>query len=184
VTLPTNCVYLDTSALMRMVESDVKNPSLRNRQAGSPVTQLCAAQSPPVGLSTLTIIEFHNNLATNWRASDAEHVEYDQKWVEHSQVRVMELVASQRLTVRSAPPRAEEQAIALVTVATRDYGNGFRVWDAIHLLTAAKWAHELQASVELWTTDQDFGKFVDLFPEFKQFIQIRNLDDPLPTPVI
>lgn len=181
MTLPTSCVYLDTSALLRMVEFDVKNPSGRNRQAGGPVAQLCAAQSPPLGLSTLTIIEFHNNLATNWRTSVAGYVEYDQAWVERSQVRVMELVASKRLILRSAPERADEHAIALVTLATREYGNGLRVWDAIHLITAAAWAHELHTTVELWTTDQDFERFVDLFPEFKQFVQIRNLDDPPPT---
>ena len=88
----------------------------------------------------------------------------------------MELLAKSRLILRPVPGRADEHAIALVTLATRDYGNGFRVWDAIHLITSAAWARELQATVELWTTDTDFVKFVDLFPEFKRFVQIRNLD--------
>ena len=177
MTVPVSSVYLDTSALMRMVECDVKCPTVRNRQAGGPVAQLCANQTPPVGLSPLTILEFHDAVATNWRMNDAGYEEYDQAWVERSQIKVMELLARQRLILRSAPPRADEHAIALVTLATRDYSNGLRVWDAIHLITAAAWAHELQASVELWTTDQDFRKFVDLFPEFNQFVQIRNLDN-------
>ena len=170
-------VYLDTSALVRMVECDVGSPSVRNLHAGGPVARLCADEEPPVALSSLTIVEFHNTLATNWRTNDAEYEEYDQAWVELSQVKVMELLARQRLILRSAPARADEHAIALVTLATRDHRNGLRVWDAIHLITAAAWAHELQATVELWTTDQDFRKFVDLFPEFKQFVQIRNLDE-------
>ena len=177
MTVPASSIYLDTSALMRMVECDVKSPSARNRHAGGPVAQLCADQAPLVGLSSLTIIEFHNTLATNWRTGGTEYEEYDQEWVDRSQVKVMELLATQRLILRSIPARADEQAIALVTVATRDHGNGLRVWDAIHLITAAAWAHELQATVELWTTDRDFRRFVDLFPEFKQFVQIRNLDD-------
>ncbi len=129
-----------------------------------------------MGLSSLTIVEFHNTLATNWRANNPGYKEFDQAWVERSQVKVMDLVARQRLILRSAPARAVEHALALVTLATRDHRNGLRVWDAIHLITAATWAHELQATVGLWTTDKDFGKFVDLFPHFKQFVQIRNLD--------
>ena len=177
MTVPARSVYLDTSALVRMVECDVRSPSSRNLRAGGPVAQLCADQVPLVGLSSLTIVEFHNTLATNWRTNDPGYEEYDQAWVERSQVKVMELLARQRLILRSVPARADEHAIALVTLATRDHSNGLRVWDAIHLITAAAWARELQASVELWTTDQDFRRFVDLFPEFEQFVQIRNLDD-------
>ena len=177
MTAPASSVYLDTSALMRMVECDVRSPSVRNLHAGTPVGQLCTAQTPMVGLSSLTLLEFHNILATNWRTNTPQYAEFDQAWVEHSQVRVMELVATRRLTLRPIRPRAEEQATALVTLATRDYGNGLGIWDAIHLITAAGWAHELQATVELWTTDQGFRRFVDLFPEFNRFVHIRNLDD-------
>ena len=177
MTVPAFSVYLDTSALMRMVECEVKSPTDRNRHAGGHVVELCADEAPPAGLSTLTIVEFHDALATNWRMNDAGYEEYDQAWVEHSQVRVMELLSRQRLILRSVPPRAYEHAIALMTVATRDHGNGLRTWDAIHLITAVAWAHELQSTVELWTTDRGFRRFVDLFPHFEQFVQIRNLDD-------
>ena len=177
MTVRASSVYLDTSVLVRMVECDVTSPSARNLHAGGPVAQLCADQAPLVGLSSLTIVEFHNTLARNWRANDPGYEEYDQAWVDRSQVRVMELLARQRLLLRSVRARADEHAIALVTLATRDYRNGLRVWDAIHLITAAAWAHELHTTVELWTTDQDFGRFVDRFPEFKQFVQIHNLDD-------
>lgn len=162
---------------MRMAECDVKQPSPRNGHAGGPVNHLCADSDPPAGLSYLTIVEFHDALATNWRMNDAGYEEYDQEWVEGSQVKVMKLLARRRLTLRTVPSRAYEHAIALVTLATRDHSNGLRVWDAIHLITASAWAHELQSQVELWTTDKDFQRFVDLFPEFKQFIHIRNLDD-------
>ena len=177
MTVSASCKYLDTSALVRMAEMDVRNPTSRNVHAGTPVAQLFGTPIPPVGLSPLTIMEFHDVLATNWRKNEPECQEYDQDWVERSQVRVMDLLASQRLTMRSAPPWAHQHAIALVTLATRDHGNGLRVWDAVHLITATAWAHELGLSVELWTTDQDFQRFVDLFPEFDEFVQIRNLDD-------
>ena len=177
MTTPTGNIYLDTSALMRMVECDVGNPSPRNLHAGELVARRCENESPPVGLSSLTLIEFHNALATDWRSSDAGYEEYDQPWVERSQVKVMELLARQRLILRSIPASADAHAIALVTLATRDSNINLGVWDAIHLITASAWAYELQTIVELWTTDQGFRRFVDLFPEFKQFVQIRNLDE-------
>ena len=177
MTATARSVYLDTSALMRMVESDVPSPSVRNQHAGEPVAQLCADEMPAVGLSPLTIVEFHDAIAQNWRMGDPNYKEYDQAWVERSQVKVMESVAKQRLILRPVPARAYEHAITLVTLATRDHGNGLRVWDAIHLITAAAWGHELHATVELWTTDQGFGRFVALFPHFEQLVQIRNLDD-------
>lgn len=176
MTVPARSVYLDTSALMRMVECDVQTPSARNLRAGGPVAKLCTDPGPAVGLSHLTIVEFHDVVAKNWRMTDAEYEEYDQAWVERSQVKVMELLARQRLALRPVPARAYEHAIALITLATRDHRNGLRVWDAIHLITASAWGHELHATVELWTTDLGFGRFVDLFPHFKQFVQIRNLD--------
>ena len=104
MTVPAFSVYLDTSALMRMVECEVKSPTDRNRHAGGHVVELCADEAPPAGLSTLTIVEFHDALATNWRKNDAGYEEYDQAWVEHSQVRVMELLSRQRLILRSVPP--------------------------------------------------------------------------------
>ena len=176
MTKPARTVYLDTSALMRMVECDVQCPSPRNQHAGGPVAQLCLSQAPTVGLSPLTIVEFHDAIAKNWRMNDPQYKEFDQAWVERSQVRVMELLAMQRLTLRLVPQRAYEHAITLMTLATRDHGIGLRVWDAIHLITASAWGHELQETVELWTTDKGFGRFVGLFPHFRQFVRIRNLD--------
>jgi hypothetical protein len=170
-------VYLDTSALVRMAESNVLHPSDRNQHAGQPVISLCGDPKRIAGLSDLTIIEFHNALASDWRTAGADYNEYDQAWVESAQMKVMGMVANGSLTFRRVPPQAAEQAIALVTLATRDHGNGLRTWDAMHLITAAEWAHELTHKVELWTTDTDFGRFVDLFPHFQQFVQIRNLDD-------
>lgn len=170
-------IYLDTSALVRMVECDISNPSSRNLHAGGPVVQLLESEELEVGLSSLTIVEFHNTLATNWRTNNDGYLEYDQAWVERSQVRVMELVATGRLILRTVPSHAEQHALALVTLATRSFGNGLRIWDAIHLITATAWAHEFQATVELWTTDRDFGRFVDLFPYFRRFVRVHNLDD-------
>ena len=170
-------VYLDTSALARRAEMTVPNPSARNVHAGQPVEELLLNDSTKVvGLSELTLIEFHDVLATDWRSNKPDHGEYDQAWAELAQLSLAQLVADGRLVLRRVPPRAAEHAIALVTLATREHGNGLRTWDAIHLITAGAWAHEIEAQVELWTTDTDFQRFVELFPHFQRFVQVRNLD--------
>jgi hypothetical protein len=170
-------VYLDTSACVREAEADCQNPTQRNTHAGGPVANLYGDTSRSAALSPLTLLEFHNTLATRWRSNNSEDQEFDQAWVEKAQVRIMDLIASGRLIVRSLPPRAAEHAMTLVTLATRDHGNALRTWDAIHLIVAAGWAHELNQQVELWTTDRGFVRFVDLFPHFGQLVLVRNLDD-------
>lgn len=76
----------------------------------------------------------------------------------------------------SVPPRAAEHAMILVTIATRDHGSAFRVWDALHLLTAAAWAYAIRSVVGLTTTDRDFERFISLFPHFKTHVNPNNLD--------
>lgn len=172
-------IYLDASALVRWVEADVASPSARNLSCAAPVAAVCSAETPVLGLSELTIMEFHNTVISCWRAGINGHATYaghDQSWAEQSQLKLMRLVADRRVEVRGIPAWASEQALALVTVATRDHGNGLQTWDAVHLIVAARWALELGVTVELWTSDSDFGRFVELFPHFKRFVQVRNLD--------
>jgi hypothetical protein len=81
-----------------------------------------------------------------------------------------------RLGVRRSPPKAFEQAMTFVTMAARKHGRKFRVWDAVHLVTATDWALELGQVVEIWTTDTDFEKFLAAFQGFAGLVSIRNLD--------
>jgi hypothetical protein len=89
----------------------------------------------------------------------------------------MDDLAAGRLEVLTTPPKAYEQAMTLVRMTTRDYGRKFRVWDAVHLVTALTWAELLGQPVEIWTTDTDFEGFLGLYTHFAASVSVRNLDN-------
>jgi hypothetical protein len=121
-------------------------------------------------------VEFHNAVAITWRDSRPDYQQYNQPWAEAAMFRVMSLVATGRYQIIRTPPQAEDHAIALVRLATREYNNSLRAWDAVHLITATTWAHALGTPVELWTSDRGFGRFVGLYPHFKRFVNVVDLN--------
>lgn len=170
-------VYLDTSALVRRAEAAVLQPTPRNIHSGTPVTTLLTSPPVPVATCEVGLLEFHDVVTMLWRDSNPPYQQHDEAWAESAISQVMADIAQERLSIRAAPARAYEQAITLVTMTTRMHGRKFRVWDAVHLVTATAWASELGQSVELWTTDGDFDGFVALYPHFGQFVSIKNLDN-------
>lgn len=174
--MPPSFVYLDTSALVRRAEASVATPDPRNAHAGPPVATLLASDTATVSTSEIGLLEFHDVVTTRWRDTNPATSQFDENWIGSAISVAMDDVGSARLTILPLPPKAFEQAMALVTMATRSRGQGFRVWDAVHLVTATAWAADLGETVELWTTDQDFENFVALFPHFGRVVQVRNLD--------
>lgn len=170
-------VYLDTSALVRRAEASVASPTPRNTHAGAPVTTLLAAPPGPVATSEVGLLEFHDVVMSMLRNTDAVYRTHDQAWSEAVIDAVMEDVASEHLEVRPVLPKIFEHVMTLVTMTTRLHGRKFRVWDALHLVTATAWSTEVGEQVELWTTDDDFEGFVGLFPHFGRAVVVRNLDN-------
>jgi hypothetical protein len=169
-------VYLDTSALIRRAEASLPSPTQRDTHAGAPVASLLAAPSVEVATCEIGLLEFHDVVTSMWRDTDASRQDHDEAWADTAVSVVMADIANARLAVRPVAPRTYEQAMSLVTMATRMHGRKFRVWDAVHLVTATAWATELGEPVELWTTDDDFDGFLDLYPHFKSSVVVRNLD--------
>jgi hypothetical protein len=167
--------YFDTSALMRRVEANVANPFSRNQKIAERVTRLLDDSNVVGAVSEHVLLELHNSIAIDWRKSDSP--EFDQGWAERSFADVMQLIAGGKLTIVPMPPKAAEQAMTLVTIATRDYDSNFRAWDAVHLLTATAWAYEVGTSVDLITTDTDFERFIALFSSFRGYVNPLNLDN-------
>lgn len=159
---------------MRKAEATVPNPSARNRKICDRVDEILDDPNTTVAISEHTLLELHNNITTDWRNTQVP--EYNQEWAEQCLVDVMELIADGTLEIVPIPPKAAEHAMTLVTIATRDYGNKFRAWDAVHLLTATAWAWEIGSVVKLTNTDTDFENFIELFPHFKAYIEPNNLD--------
>lgn len=172
-------IYLDTSALVRRAEAAGPIPDARNSRAGPPVAALLASPAQGVATGEVGLLEFHDVLTMFWRDTDPSRGQFDETWINGAIALVMEDIASERLLVRPAPPRAFEHAMSLVTMAARPAAGQrkFRIWDAVHLVTATAWAVELGEPLELWTTDGDFESFLQLFPSFASWISVRNLDN-------
>lgn len=166
--------YLDTSALMRRAGAACAAPSLRDSQTGA-LVQALLDDDVRVAASPLTLIEFRQAIATCWIDSRPISAAFDHQWARDSVLKVMQLVADDRIEIVDYP-RLYQDAATLCDVAARR-GIKFRAWDAIHLMTASRWANESGSRVTLVTTDSDYGSFTAVFDFFNSVVSIRNLDD-------
>lgn len=169
--------YLDTSALMRLSEGLVAGQSARNDRLRSLVLGILGDRARRIACSELTIIEVHNNLTVNWRKSDAPY--FDEAWWLSACDEVFDLLDG---TVEVLPihGRAVEQVMALVTIATRDNLAGgaqraLKAWDALHVVIASRWAHDIDQDVELVTADEDFSTALTI-PGMSERLSVLQLD--------
>ncbi|MHB1894789.1 MAG: hypothetical protein ACYCTZ_15090 [Candidatus Dormibacteria bacterium] len=123
------------------------------------------------------MLEFHDVVTRHFRTTDSGSQQYDQTWLNLAIGQTMRDLAEGRLVIRRTPPKAAEHAMELVTLAARNQGHKFAVWDALHLITASEWAFDLGAPIELWTTDTDYTSFLRDFPAFATRITVVNLDE-------
>ncbi len=172
---PPSNGYFDTSALMRWVERDVQAPDERNTRGAVAVDELLASDKP-LAVSELTLVEFRAGVAEDWRRSDKQKAEYDAEWALRAKTAVMKLIADGRVGVVSAPAHAFEHAMTLVDMAARDHGRKLGTWDAIHLITACRWAYSEGVRVRLYTTNGHFEHFTAAYPHFERFAEIVHLD--------
>jgi hypothetical protein len=169
-------VYLDTSCLVRRAELSGANPTPRSQHAGTPVVALLQGTAGAVGISEIGLLEFHDVVTGMWRDTNAPNAGYDEEWRDAVVDAAMKDIEQGGLLVLAQPAKVFEKAMALVTMATRQYGRKFRVWDAVHLITAVSWSISLTLPLELWTTDGDFEGFTAIYPYFATLVSVRNLD--------
>jgi hypothetical protein len=116
-----------------------------------------------------------------------DHVRSDESWASYFEAidadrcikQFMEWLADDTITIRPLGRRAFEMGMAYVG-AVAAQGRRMRGWDAIHLYEACRWARETGEQVVLATSDHDFQKAVNLFPEFGNFVSILNTTDGAP----
>lgn len=87
----------------------------------------------------------------------------------------MEWIAEGKLVVLPAPAKLAELAMVYAERASREFGRRFRLRDAMHLYQACDWSRSLTSQIELITNDHDFQNFVDLFPEFRNYVVLVDL---------
>lgn len=165
--------YLDTSALMRLAESRSSPCTPRNTAIGQKLDALFGDSARKFACSDVTLVEWHSNITVDWRRSSDP--QFDEAWWEAAQAELMLRIGQRQIEVLLMPPKALEQAMALVTVATRDHGRGLRAWDALHGLIAARWSYEVGQAVELLTTDADFLGLNEV-PGMSLTVSVVNLD--------
>lgn len=86
----------------------------------------------------------------------------------------MQWLADGTLTIRPLDRRAFEMGMAYVEMAaTRN--RRMRGWDAIHLYEAARWSRDAEQKVTIATSDGDFAKMIELFPEFGAHLDVLDV---------
>jgi hypothetical protein len=154
---------------MRFAEGRVSGANARNRRGRGAVEQLIKSDCV-IATCEVALIEFHDSVGRRVRDVAVPH--FDEAWFEQATSELMALVASKRVEVVPVPPKAVENAMALMTIAHRDEGIAFHAWDAIHLIVALAWGVALGSKVELATCDTDFPRFIEAFPHFKPYVSV------------
>lgn len=90
----------------------------------------------------------------------------------------MQWLADGEIKVRSLGPKAFEMGMAYVASASREHSRKMKAWDAIHLYEACRWSRELNQQIAIATADNDFEKFIELFPEFGKHVRVLDVATP------
>jgi hypothetical protein len=170
---PTTYGYLDASALVRRAEAKATPMTDRIAKIAGVLEPLLADPNRQFACSELTLLEFHNSITVNLRTSDRP--EWDTAWWLESREMLFSDVASGKVLVLATPPKTAEHVMSLVTLFTRDHNRALRAWDAMHVVIAARWAYDLDARVELVTSDQHF-EVPFLIGELGSRLHLVNLD--------
>lgn len=173
MTVSVTLTYLDTGALMRRAEGQAANCTKRNFIIAPLVDALLDDPARKVALSEFTLVEFHTNVTTNWRS--AALPDCDESWWNASIAHLLDRMASGDIEVLPMPPKAIEQAMALVTVATGRYGRKLKAWDALHYVVASQWGLAHSERVDFITSDSDFTATLEMV-RGAGLINLINLD--------
>lgn len=128
-----------------------------------------------LAFSPLTLAEFTSVLWSLVRSGKPQLSYFDEAQAGIALEHLMRLIASSRIRVHNLHPRAFEVGMAVVGAGTREHGQAFRAWDAIHLFEACQWARTIDRSVVLATTDSDFRRIIATFSEFGRYVTLRDM---------
>ena len=163
--------YCDANPLMRWAEAQAASADQRSITAAERVIELVNG-STLVAISEVTLIEFHDNVNAHRRNNKPG--DHDDVWLDRVQIGVMRWIANGQVVVLAPFPRMFETARSYITLA-QSKGRALRAWDAVHLCRATEWARETGQTVTILTGDADFGKFLELFPKLRDFIEIESI---------
>lgn len=151
------------------------SPFDRDERGRQKVEALIAGQQE-LGASPITIAEFTSVLHDHVRTDEAWGSFFKASDADECTKRFMEWLATGSLRVRPLGRRAFEMGMAYVAMVA-EHGRRMRGWDAIHLYEAARWARDAQSRVTIATCDDDFVKVIELFPEFREHLDVLDVTD-------
>jgi hypothetical protein len=165
-------VYLDSSALMRWALAIGGSTETRDCR-GCEVLKELEASGQPLVASPITIAEFTSVLHDAVRTEKPWGAFFELSDADQCTETFMRWLADGAIEIRPLGRRAFEMGMAYVAMVARE-GRRMRGWDAIHLYEACRLAREGGVPVTLATSDGDFAKILELFPEFARFVQILD----------
>jgi predicted nucleic acid-binding protein len=165
-------VYLDTSALMRWACATSGSADARDNRGENTLDTLLSGPNELCG-SPITVAEYTSVLYDHVRGEEPWAAYFDADDADRCVKRFMEWLADGTIVIRPLGRRAFEMGMAYVASVAAN-GQRMRGWDAIHLYEACRWAREAGEQVAIATSDDDFQKAVNLFPEFGQFVRILD----------
>jgi predicted nucleic acid-binding protein len=173
----TDRLYLDTSALVRWACGIAGSPETRD-QRGKQRLEILIPGGNHVATCPVTLAEYTDVVNTLLRDQEGWKTAVDETAVDKAEAQLMAWLASDQLRIRPLGPRAFEMGMSYVAAASRDHGRKLKAWDAIHLAEAVRWARESANEVIIVTTDGDFAGFLDVFPEFKDYVRLVDPTTP------
>lgn len=165
-------VYLDTSALMRWACATSGSSEPRDHRGQIALERLLTGPDELCG-SPITVAEYTSVLYDHVRSQEAWAAYFEAEDAERCMNQFMGWLADGTVAIRSLGRRAFEMGMAYVGTVSA-HGIRMRGWDAIHLYEACRWARESGTQVVLATSDSDFRKTIDLFPEFGRFVRVLD----------
>jgi hypothetical protein len=171
-------VYLDTSALLRWAFYLGGSP-LPNDSIGHATMELLLSSDAVLAASPITLIEVASNINGKVRATDEWYSGFDAAKAEKVRAQLMSQMACGRILGRNLGARAFEMAMMYVTQVTQLAGAKLLAWDALHLYEAVRWSLELDddVTVKIATSDSDFGRFLEVLPEFGEYVEVLDVCD-------
>lgn len=167
-------VYLDTSGLIGWACGTSGSAEARDLTCTKNVAQLVRSDAILVA-SPVTLAEFSTVLHGLVRDGQGWRSSFDLGSADRVEEQLMRWLAQGDLKVRNLGPKAFEMGMVYVASASREHGRKMRAWDAIHLYEACRWSRELDQQVSLATGDDDFAKFIEIFPEFGKHVLILDV---------
>ena len=167
-----NLYYLDTNPLLDWADAQAGVVDARCQRIAAEVERIITDVGNSNAMSEITLAEFQTNLS-KWERDSAKP-DFNPSVADHCLDTLMRWITDSRIEILEQPPKLIEKAMAYVRFATREQMRDLRAWDAAHLYQACHWARSRGTIVHIMTSDEDFPKILDAFPEFTSYVKIYD----------